>query len=56
MELYLNDKQKYKIILNGVVYNLNLYTTNITGDRLISSDNFILQDMYNIYLKAKEEE
>lgn len=56
MDLYLNDSKKYKIIIDGVIYNLQLYTTTITGDRLFSSDDFILQDIYGIYLQANEEE
>lgn len=56
MDLYLNDNKKYKIIINDVVYTINLYAAEITGDRLISSDNFILKDIYGIYLKAKKEE
>ena len=56
MDLYLNDDKKYKVILDGVVYNLQLYTATLTGDRLISSDDFILQDKYGIYLQATKEE
>lgn len=56
MDFYLNDNKKYKIIIDDVVYTLDLYTAEITGDRLISSDDFILTDIYGIYLRAKREE
>jgi hypothetical protein len=52
MDLYLNDNKKQKVILNDVVYNLILYTQPLIGDRLISSDNYILQDKYGVYLMS----
>ncbi len=57
MALYLGEN-KVKINLDGVVYCLNLFSeipiTN--GIRLLSSDNYILQDSNGIYLTAKESE
>ncbi len=57
MALYLGEN-KVKINLDGVVYCLNLFSeipiTN--GIRLLSSDNYILQDSNGIYLTVKESE
>lgn len=51
MALYLGN-DKVKINLNGVVYCLNLYSTQpiINGTILLSSDDYILQDFNGIYL------
>lgn len=56
MALYLGS-EKVKINLNGVVYCLNLFsTTPITnGIRLLSSDNYILKDLNELYLTTKED-
>lgn len=59
MGLYLGSgNQSLKIILNGVVYKLNLYSTAplTNGIVLISSDNYILKDSNNQYLTITEEE
>lgn len=58
MALYVGNSDKQKIILNGVVYNFNLYTTiPITNFiRLLSSDNYILKDSEGLYLTIEEEE
>lgn len=45
MALYLGSSGKRKIILNGVVYRLNLFNV-----RLLSSDNYILTDSNGTYL------
>ena len=49
---------KYKLIVGGNVCNLDVYTpTPITnGIRLLSSDDFILKDINNLYLTVKEDE
>lgn len=56
MGLYLGDSGKLKLILNGVVYKLNVYTgTQSTSDiRLLSADNYILKDKNGYYLAFKE--
>ena len=58
MALYAGTNDKQKIILNGVVYRLNWFSktpiTNFT--RLLSSDNYILQDSKCLYLTVKEDE
>ncbi len=52
MALYLGNSGKLKLILNGVVYKLNVYTGTKTesGVRLLSSDNYILTDSNGVYL------
>jgi hypothetical protein len=56
MALYLNDGKKLKIALNGNSYILNICTTASIVDfvKLLSSDNFILKDVNDLYLTAKK--
>lgn len=57
MALYLgSDKQK--INLDGHIYYLNLFSKIIitNNDILLSSDNYILQDLNGLYLTTKENE
>ena len=56
MALYLGSSGKQKIILDGVVYRLNFFTTTTitNGIRLLSSDNYILKDANGLYLTIKE--
>ena len=56
MGLYLGDSEKLKLILNGVVYKLNVYTGTQSASvvRLLSSDNYILKDKNGYYLSIKE--
>lgn len=58
MALYLGSSEKQKIVLNGTTYYLNLLTKVIVvnGDRLLSSDNYILKDSNGLYLTVKESE
>ena len=59
MGLYLGSgNQSLKIILDGVVYKLNLYSTApiTNGIVLISSDNYVLKDIDDQYLTVDEEE
>ena len=55
MALYLGN-DKIKINLDGIAYCLNLAPINVITNniRLLSSDNYILQDSNGIYLLAKE--
>lgn len=55
MALYLGN-EIVQINLNGIVYCLNLFSSTpiINGIRLLSSDNYILQDSNGLYLIAKE--
>ena len=56
MALYLGGN-KVKIILNNQVYNMIFPSVTIMdGVRLLSSDNYILQDTNGLYLTFKEEE
>lgn len=57
MALYLGSSGKQKIILDGIVYHLNVnpITSFISNIRLLSSDNFILTDSNGIYLTIKED-
>ena len=52
MALYLGNSGKLKLILNGVAYKINVYTGEsvINGDKLLSSDNYILKDSSGCYL------
>lgn len=56
MALYLGE-DKVKLNLDGIVYFLNLYSEILilNGIRLLSSDDYILQDSNGLYLTAKEE-
>lgn len=59
MGLYLGSgNQSLKVILNGVVYKLNLYSSTpmTNGVVLLSSDNYILKGSDNQYLTVIEEE
>jgi hypothetical protein len=56
MALYLGRSGKVKVNINGVAYCLNLFskTPIINGIMLISSDDYILKDIRDIYLTAKD--
>ena len=56
MALYLGDK-KFKINLNKVMYDLNLYSNPpiTNGIRLLSSENLYLKTNNGLYLTAKED-
>ena len=56
MALYLGSSEELKVILNGVIYRLNLFSsTPITnGIRLLSSESYILKDSNGLYLTTKE--
>lgn len=57
MAIYIGG-QKYKLIVGGNVCSLNVpSSTPITnGVRLLSSDDFILKDINNLYITVKESE
>lgn len=57
MALYLGSN-KIKINLDNVVYNLELYSSNliINGVLLLSSEGYMLKDLNELYLTAKESE
>ena len=57
MALYLGDS-KVKINLNGIVYSLNLFSSNpiLNGVVLLSSENYILKDSNGVFLTTKESE
>lgn len=57
MALYLGNSEKLKVILNNVVYNVNLYSTApiTNGVRLLSSEGYILKDSNGLYITAKGE-
>lgn len=54
MALYLGSYGKQKIILNNIVYSLNLFSEMpiMNYIRLLSSDNYILRDSSGLYLTA----
>lgn len=57
MALYLGNNEKLKVILGNVSYSLNFFSkmpiTN--GIRLLSAENFILQDSNRLYLTVEKE-
>ena len=55
MALHLGNSEELKIYINGVRYKLNLYSEKLitNGDILLSSDNFILQDVNGLYLTVQ---
>lgn len=57
MALYLG-KDAVKINLNGIVYSLNLFSSNpiLNGVLLLSSEGYILRDSNGLYLTTKESE
>lgn len=58
MGLYLGSNKK-KLYLDNNVYCINLYVTSaptINGDKLLSSDNYILKDLNGLFLTVKEDE
>lgn len=58
MALYVGSEEKRKVILDGVVYRFNLFTTApITNFiRLLSLDNYTLKDSNGLYLTVEEDE
>ena len=54
MALYLGNSGKLKVNLNNAVCHLNLFSKKpiTNGIRLLSSDEYILQDMNGLYLTA----
>lgn len=58
MALHLGNSEKLKVILNGVVYHLNLYSDALITNwiMLLSSDNYILKDSNGLYITVKESE
>ena len=58
MALYLGSSEKQKIVLDGNIHYLNLFSKIIitNNDILLSSDNYILKDSKGIYLTVKESE
>ena len=57
MALYLGSSEKRKVILDGVVYRFNLFTSKPIANfiRLLSSDNYVLKDSKGLYLIPKED-
>lgn len=57
MALYLGSSGKRIVILDGVVYRLNLFsnTALTNGARLLSLDNYILKGSDGMYLTVNKE-
>ena len=57
MGLYIGNA-KSKIILNDIVFNLNLFSEILiaNGVKLLSYDGCVLKDCNGLYLTAKEDE
>lgn len=57
MAIYIGG-QKWKLMLDGVSYNMYIPSSvPITnGVRLLSSDDFTLKDINNLYITVKESE
>ena len=58
MALYLGSSGKQKVILNGEVYYLNLFSKTIITNNtlLLSFDDIVLKDAQGVYITAKESE
>ena len=58
MALYLGNSEKLKIILDNIVYRINIaFDANVENNiRLLSSDGYILKDSNGLYLTIKESE
>lgn len=56
MALYLGSSNKQKIILNDIMYHLNLLLEYpiVNNVVLLSSDNYILKDSNGLYLLPKD--
>lgn len=56
MALYLGSSGNLKIILNGIVYSVELIPIApvLNNIALLSSDNYILKDLNGVCLTAKE--
>lgn len=56
MALHLGNSEKLKIILDGVIYRLSVFSEKpfINGVLLFSSDDYILKDANGIYLTVQE--
>lgn len=59
MALYLGSSKKLIINLNKSLYNLNFFTTSshliTNGNRLLSSEGYVLKDSKGLYLTSKKE-
>lgn len=57
MALYLGSGEKRRVILGGVVYRLNFFSTIplTNGAILLSSDNYVLKDSSGLYITVKED-
>lgn len=57
MALYLGSSQKEKVILNGIVYTVNLFSAAhvVNGVRLLSSDGYVLKDSTGLYLTSNSD-
>lgn len=57
MALYLGNSEKLKIIINNIIYSVQLFseTPIFNGVKLLSSENYILKDSNGLYLTAKED-
>ena len=58
MALYLGNGERIKITSNNVAHCLNLFSEKpiTNGIRLVSSDDYTLQDTKRLYLTTKKEE
>ena len=57
MALYLGS-EKVKVISDNIRYIINLYSSTpiATINALLSSDNYVLKDLNDLYLIPKEDE
>lgn len=58
MALYLGSGEKQKIVIDGISYNLKLFSSKpiTNGTRLLSSENYTLKDSNGLYLTTKRSE
>ena len=57
MALYLGESERLKIVINNVVYKLNLYSSGVITNHgmLLSFDDFVLRDVNGLYLTVPDD-
>lgn len=58
MAIYLGSSEKLNITLDGIAYNLNLFSTApiTNGVRLLTAENYIIKDSNGLYVTVQEGE
>jgi hypothetical protein len=57
MALHLGNSENLKLYINGILYSLNIFSSNIEKNiRLLSSEGYVLKDVEGLYLVPKGDE